>query len=198
MDAKVEDWVVTPRRGKAVEINALWYNALRLIEGWVREEQGDEAAKSLAEYAEQAYISFNQRFWYAKGGYLYDVIDGPQGDDAACRPNQVLAMSLRIRFSMSHIGSPLSRSCASVCSLLWDSDRLLQTIQTISPSTSATYAPVMRRITKERYGHGSSAPLSMRGSACYPADRAKARHVSKGWCRTGGGMSWHHQRDFRC
>jgi predicted glycogen debranching enzyme len=95
MDAKVDDWVVTPRRGKAVEINALWYNALRLLEGWVREEQGDEAAKSLAEYAEQAFTSFNKRFWYADGGYLYDVIDGPQGNDTACRPNQVLAISLR-------------------------------------------------------------------------------------------------------
>jgi predicted glycogen debranching enzyme len=92
----VDDWVVTPRRGKAVEINALWYNALRLLEGWVREEQGDEAAKNLAEYAEQAYASFNKRFWYADGGYLYDVVDGegPTGNDAACRPNQILAISL--------------------------------------------------------------------------------------------------------
>jgi predicted glycogen debranching enzyme len=95
MDAKVDDWVVTPRRGKAVEINALWYNALRLLEGWVSEEHGDEAAKSLAELAEQAYTSFNQRFWYAEGSYLYDVIDGPQGNDTACRPNQVLSISLR-------------------------------------------------------------------------------------------------------
>jgi predicted glycogen debranching enzyme len=95
MDAKVDDWVVTPRRGKAVEINALWYNALCLLEGWVREEQGDQAAKSLAEYAEQAYRSFNRRFWYDEGGYLYDVVDGPRGNDPACRPNQVLAISLR-------------------------------------------------------------------------------------------------------
>jgi predicted glycogen debranching enzyme len=95
MDAKVEDWVVTPRIGKPVEINALWYNALRLLEGWVREEQGDEAAKGLAELAEQAYTSFNQRFWYAEGSYLYDVIDGPQGNDTTCRPNQLLSISLR-------------------------------------------------------------------------------------------------------
>jgi predicted glycogen debranching enzyme len=94
MDAKVDDWVVTPRRGKAVEINALWYNALRLLEGWVRDEQGESAAKSLGEYAEQAYYSFNRRFWYDEGGYLYDVIDGPHGNDSACRPNQILAISL--------------------------------------------------------------------------------------------------------
>ena len=95
MDAKVGDWVVTPRRGKAVEINALWYNALRLLEGWVRAEQDEPTAQRLAEHAELAYQSFNDRFWYAAGGYLYDVVDGEQGDDPVCRPNQVLAISLR-------------------------------------------------------------------------------------------------------
>jgi predicted glycogen debranching enzyme len=95
MDAKVDDWVVTPRRGKAVEINALWYNALRLLEAWVREEQGDEAAQPLARHATRCRTSFNQRFWSAQGGYLYDVVDGAQGDDPACRPNQLLAISLR-------------------------------------------------------------------------------------------------------
>ena len=95
MDAKVDGWVVTPRRGKAVEINALWYNALRLLEGWAREEQDDQTASRVAEYAERARASFNNRFWYSDGGYLYDVIDGEQGDDAACRPNQLLAISLR-------------------------------------------------------------------------------------------------------
>jgi predicted glycogen debranching enzyme len=95
MDAKVGDWVVTPRRGKAVEINALWYNALRLLEEWVREEMGEDAARPLAERAELARESFNKRFWYAEGGYLYDVVDGENGDDASCRPNQVLAISLR-------------------------------------------------------------------------------------------------------
>jgi predicted glycogen debranching enzyme len=96
MDAKVDDWVVTPRRGKAVEINALWYNALRLLEGWVRSAQGDGngTARALAEHAERARVSFNERFWYEAGGYLYDVVDGEQGDDPACRPNQVLAIAL--------------------------------------------------------------------------------------------------------
>jgi predicted glycogen debranching enzyme len=95
MDAKVDDWVVTPRRGKAVEINALWYNALRLLERWGREALGDQVAADLAAAAEQARNSFNDRFWYAEGGYLYDVIDGPQGHDPSCRPNQVVALSLR-------------------------------------------------------------------------------------------------------
>lgn len=95
MDAKVGDWVVTPRRGKAVEINALWYNALCLLATWLSEEGEPAAAQQLHQHAEQAQQSFNQRFWYDAGQYLYDVIDGEQGDDAACRPNQLLAFSLR-------------------------------------------------------------------------------------------------------
>jgi predicted glycogen debranching enzyme len=94
MDAKVGDWVVTPRRGKAVEINALWYNALRLLAGWLGEAEGEAAASPLADLADQARASFNRRFWYAEGGYLYDVVDGECGDDPACRPNQLFAISL--------------------------------------------------------------------------------------------------------
>jgi predicted glycogen debranching enzyme len=93
MDAKVEDWVVTPRRGKTVEINALWYNALRLLAGWLRDE-GDPRAPDIEARASRAHESFNARFWYDAGGYLYDVVDGEQGDDASCRPNQILAISL--------------------------------------------------------------------------------------------------------
>jgi predicted glycogen debranching enzyme len=95
MDAKVGDWVVTPRRGKAVEINALWYNALRLLEGWERAAGENAAADRLADAATLAQRSFNQRFWCAERGYLYDVVDGERGDDPACRPNQILALSLR-------------------------------------------------------------------------------------------------------
>ncbi len=93
MDAKVDNWVVTPRRGKAVEINALWYNALRLLTEWLRDE-GDAMALETEERAERARESFNRRFWYAEGGYLYDVVDGEEGDDTACRPNQIFAISL--------------------------------------------------------------------------------------------------------
>ena len=93
MDAKVGEWVVTPRRGKAVEINALWYNALCLIAGWV--EQSDAGrARVFRSQAERVRESFNARFWSQEKGHLYDVVDGPSGDDAACRPNQVLAFSL--------------------------------------------------------------------------------------------------------
>jgi len=94
MDAKVDDWVVTPRRGKAVEINALWYNALRLLEDWVREEQGDAAARDYGGHAERARRAFHERFWIPSAGHLHDVVDGEHGDDPACRPNQVFAISL--------------------------------------------------------------------------------------------------------
>jgi predicted glycogen debranching enzyme len=101
MDAKCGDWVVTPRRGKAVEINALWYNALCNLERWLREEGQNQDAERVGAQARQAGASFNKRFWYEAGGYLYDVVDclplGDEkrtGDDPSCRPNQVFAISL--------------------------------------------------------------------------------------------------------
>ncbi len=94
MDAKVGDWIVTPRRGKAVEINALWYNALRLLSNWSREEGLNEIAEHLKQKADQVYQSFNSRFWFKEGGYLYDVVDGEKGNEAICRPNQVFSISL--------------------------------------------------------------------------------------------------------
>ena len=87
MDAKVGDWVVTPRRGKAVEINALWYNALKLYNEW--------KGNSSDEVAQQCYNSFNQKFWYTDGDYLYDIIDGENGNDSSLRPNQLFAISLK-------------------------------------------------------------------------------------------------------
>lgn len=92
MDAKVDDWVVTPRRGKPVEVNALWYNAMRLMDDWSR-----HLGKHTSRYREAAaktYESFNARFWYGEGGYLYDVVDGEHGDDATFRPNQIFAIGL--------------------------------------------------------------------------------------------------------
>ncbi len=95
MDAKVDNWVVTPRRGKAVEINALWYNALRLIGQWLLEEVGQSAAEPYKEPAARLYNSFNNRFWFEQGNYLYDVVDGEHGNDPALRPNQLFAISLK-------------------------------------------------------------------------------------------------------
>jgi predicted glycogen debranching enzyme len=93
MDAKVDDWVVTPRRGKAVEINALWYNALRLLDRWTT-DLGGGSGTDFAALADRVSASFNDRFWFEDAGHLYDVVDGEFGDDGACRPNQVFAISL--------------------------------------------------------------------------------------------------------
>jgi predicted glycogen debranching enzyme len=95
MDAKVDDWVVTPRRGKAVEINALWYNALRLLAEWLQESNDVPRAAQLTTLTERVRESFNRRFWYEAGAYLYDIVDAETGgNDDSCRPNQVLAISL--------------------------------------------------------------------------------------------------------
>jgi len=93
MDAKVDDWVVTPRRGKAVEINALWFNALKLMEEWAG-EQGDDPS-IYADRAARVERCFNERFWIPECGYLFDVVDAEGGgSDPKCRPNQVFAISL--------------------------------------------------------------------------------------------------------
>jgi predicted glycogen debranching enzyme len=94
MDAKIDDWVVTPRVGKPVEINALWVNALRIAAELAAELGYGEDAQTYHDMAERAHASFQARFWYS-GGYLYDVIDGPEGDDdPTLRPNQIFAVSL--------------------------------------------------------------------------------------------------------
>jgi predicted glycogen debranching enzyme len=91
MDAKIGDWVVTPRIGKPIEISALWYNAI-------------QAMVSFAQKLEKPYYEYQQladrtaagftRFWNDATGYCYDVLDGPIGHDAALRPNQIFAVSL--------------------------------------------------------------------------------------------------------
>lgn len=92
MDARVGDWVVTPRRGKPIEINALWYNALRLTADWC--ERARRPAGRYRQMAAQAHESAQARFWYGVGGYCYDVIDSADGDDPSLRPNQVIALAL--------------------------------------------------------------------------------------------------------
>lgn len=93
MDAKVGDRVITPRIGKAVEINALWYNALRAMVLFAQLMKHPVAAAHYEALAEQARIGF-QRFIKPDGEGLYDVLDGPTGNDASLRPNQIFAVSL--------------------------------------------------------------------------------------------------------
>jgi glycogen debranching enzyme len=94
MDAKLDDWVVTPRIGKPVEISALWYNALRSLAGFARRLGRDDDAAGYDALADQTAAGLRSRFWSDELGYCYDVLDGPDGDDAALRPNQLFAVSL--------------------------------------------------------------------------------------------------------
>src|SRR5215208_291033 len=130
MDAKVGDWVVTPRQGKPVEIQALWYNALRVMEQLATKFKDAVAKKKYADMADKARTSFNRMFWNEEAGCLYDVING-EVRDASIRPNQVLAVSL----TNSMVTSKRARSILSTV------ERELLTprgLRTLSP-TDANY-----------------------------------------------------------
>jgi predicted glycogen debranching enzyme len=102
MDAKVGDWVVTPRIGKPVEINALWYRALVVMQSFAALLGDARAEREFATLAGAALHSFRHRFWLPERGYLADVVDGPTGEldrrnrrsDASLRPNQIFAVAL--------------------------------------------------------------------------------------------------------
>jgi glycogen debranching enzyme len=91
MDAKVGDWVVTPRIGKPVEINALWYNALAAMASFARRLR--RPADALDAQAARVATGF-ERFWNPHDGWCFDVLDGPDGHESALRPNQIFAVSL--------------------------------------------------------------------------------------------------------
>jgi predicted glycogen debranching enzyme len=126
MDAKMDDWVVTPRRGKPVEINALWYNALVLLQGWLTRAGRGMLADDLAREARRCREAFNARFWNAATGHLYDVVDGEAGDDEACRPNQIIALAV------TH--SPLQRD-------RWESVLDAAASQLLTPAGLRTLSP---------------------------------------------------------
>jgi predicted glycogen debranching enzyme len=94
MDAKIGDWVVTPRTGCPVEIQALWFNALKIMEDFAARFADDALRKRFSGMAATAQWSFNRLFWNEKSGCLYDVINGGP-PDASIRPNQIFAVSLR-------------------------------------------------------------------------------------------------------
>ncbi|WP_392530911.1 amylo-alpha-1,6-glucosidase [Nostoc sp. C117] len=91
MDAKIDKWVVTPRIGKPIEVNALWYNALRTMSKFAQ-----KLGKPHQQYDVMADVTLKgfQRFWNNAKGYCFDVLDGPNGNDASERPNQIFAVSL--------------------------------------------------------------------------------------------------------
>ncbi len=112
MDAKVGDWVVTPRIGKPVEINALWHTALHVMAYLSQKLGKTQAAQLYKQEAARVAKNFRRRFWFADGGYLYDVIDGPNGNpDPSLRPNQIFAVSLPFAL----LSATQSKSVVDVC-----------------------------------------------------------------------------------
>jgi predicted glycogen debranching enzyme len=109
MDAKIGEWVVTPRTGKAVEINALWYNALHSMADFAA-ALGENPGyyREVAEHVRESFA----RFWNEAAGYCYDVIDTPNGDDASLRPNQLFAVSLK----HSPLNPEQQRAVVAACS----------------------------------------------------------------------------------
>ena len=92
MDAKVGNWVITPRQGKAVEVNALWYNGLKVIESLAK-RFGLELEKEVTDLSLKVESNFNELFWNEKKKCLYDCVDGRDYDDSL-RPNHLLSISL--------------------------------------------------------------------------------------------------------
>jgi glycogen debranching enzyme len=94
MDARIGTWVVTPRMGKPVEIQALWYNVLKIFAELLRLNKQKEDADKIETSAAKAKENFDKLFWYPDGNYLYDVIDENGKPDSTLRPNQLFAISL--------------------------------------------------------------------------------------------------------
>ena len=187
MDAKVDDWVVTPRRGKAVEINALWFNALHVLAQWMIAEGRAQEASPLLARAERVRASFNRRFWYEAGGYLYDVVDGPKGDDNSLRPNQVFSLSLP-----NPVLDPARASEAGGMWRWWSgsaphpSRAAVVTRAGVSMTTRSGVRrrpsrPRRRFTTRARFGDGWRGPSSMRGLRVHPGDHQGARRIVEGF-----------------
>ena len=173
MDAKIGDWVVTPRIGKPVEINALWHFAL-VTHGAMGERCRaiNRMPRAITHDAARVATSFADAFWYADGGYLYDVIDTPQDGspveqrnsrgqraDPSLRPNQIFAVSLgtgAARRWTAHV--PSSRPARVTCLPRWDCAASHRSIPDTSALTKAARASATRSITRARSGAGCSDP----------------------------------------
>jgi len=135
MDAKIGDWVVTPRIGKPVEVNALWYNALRTVASFAeRFDDAPTATRCQAE-ASQTREAFRRRFPNPMTGGLFDVVDGPDGEDPTLRPNQIIAVSLPYRM----LDNATERSVVELVDTLLYTPFGLRTLPPNHPNYAATY-----------------------------------------------------------
>jgi predicted glycogen debranching enzyme len=136
MDAKFGDWVVTPRTGKAVEVNALWHFALEHMAMWAQIlGQVEDGARHASE-AQRVRESFNVSFWSEEAGYLYDVIDGPGGVDLSLRPNQIFAVSL----APGLLDAWRARAVVDICGRELLTPVGLRSLSPRHPDYAATYA----------------------------------------------------------
>ncbi len=170
MDAKVGDWVVTPRIGKPVEINALWYRALVVMESFAAMLGDSLAERRFAVLAGNVLRSFRRRYWSAERGWLADVVDGPGGaPDLTLRPNQIFAVSI----DPGLLEAEHARAVVDVCARrLWTPLGL----RSLAPSDPAYVA---------RYGGG-------------PRERDAAYHQGTVWSWLLGPFAlahWHVYRD---
>lgn len=138
MDAKVGDWVVTPRIGKPIEVNALWYNALRTIAKLAR-----IVGKPHQEYEAMAdrILARFSRFWHPELGYCYDVLDGPDGDDLSLRPNQLFAVSL----PESPLSTAQQKGVVDACGRVLLTSHGLRSLDPNHPDYQGTYGGDQRQ-----------------------------------------------------
>jgi predicted glycogen debranching enzyme len=132
MDAKIGDWVVTPRTGKPIEVNALWYNALRTMIKIAK-----RIKKPYKDYESAAKLALKRfsRFWNEKDGCCYDVIDGPDGNDPTLRPNQIFAVSL----PESPLTTPQQKAVVDICALHLLTSHGLRSLDNRNPQYEGHY-----------------------------------------------------------
>ena len=184
MDAKVDDWVVTPRIGKPVEVNALWINALRACAA-LAAPAGDDPLP-FAHAAARAERGF-ERFWSAPHGWCFDVIDGPDGDDPSLRPNQLFAVALPIEV----LGAARRRAIVDACAARLWTPAGLRSLAPDDPRYSGRYAGD-RRARDAAYHEGTvwtwlAGPFALAHARVYgdPAASAELLAVCAGGLSAG-------------
>ncbi|HEX2971379.1 MAG TPA: amylo-alpha-1,6-glucosidase, partial [Tepidisphaeraceae bacterium] len=152
MDAKIDDWVVTPRQGRPVSLNALWYNALCTVAELSRKAGQPQRAEDLLLRAQRTQEAFNRRFWNASAGCCFDVVED-RGSDPAIRPNQIFALSLPYPvLDSSRHAQVIEKICSQLLTPVG-----LRTLAPTEPAYQGTYAgsPVSR---DRAYHQGSAFP----------------------------------------
>jgi predicted glycogen debranching enzyme len=142
MDAKVGDWVVTPRIGKPIEVNALWSNALRTMAAFAR--QLGKPPKEYEVLADCALEGF-KRFWNEETGYCYDVLDGPEGNDPSLRPNQIFAVSLGASSDLPLLTPEQQRAVVDVCGRMLLTSHGLRSLSPDHPQYQGHYGGNQRQ-----------------------------------------------------